>query len=238
MSHSLHHKTTDRPTHTVEDYLMTMSVMERDYGEIIAARLAEMLNVTPATVAMTLKRMERDSWITGKGRKGICLTDTGRAAAHSVIRRHMLTEWLLVKLLKVPIAQTHDEAHGIEHAISPQLEERLREVLGDPKVCPHGNPFPGCEQYTSQWKPLTDLTAGQAVVIRRIHEFAEDNHELLNFLVENGIAPGAQAKIIETLPFNQTLSIRLDEKLVTLGFPAARFIFVEPQENAPTGQQQ
>jgi DtxR family Mn-dependent transcriptional regulator len=232
MSHSIHSKQTDRPTHTVEDYLMTMHVMERDYGEIVAARLAEMLNVTPATVAMTLKRMARDNWITGKGRKGIHLTDTGRSAAHSVIRRHMLTEWLLVKLLKVPIAQTHDEAHGIEHAISPQLEERLREVLGNPKVCPHGNPFPGCEDFTSEWQPLTDLTAGQMVVIRRIHEFAEDNHELLSFLAENGIAPGATAEIVQVLPFNQTLTIRLDGKLVTLGFPTARFIFTEKHEQA------
>ena len=47
---------------------MTMQVMESDYGEIIAVRLAEMLNVAPATVAMTLKRMERDNWIIGTGR--------------------------------------------------------------------------------------------------------------------------------------------------------------------------
>ena len=227
MSPSIHNKAANRPTPTVEDYLMTMHVMERDYGEIVAARLAEMLYVTPATVAMTLKRMERDNWITGKGRKGVHLTETGRTAAHSVIRRHMLTEWLLVKLLKVPIALTHDEAHGIEHAISPQLEERLREVLGDPKVCPHGNPFPGCEDYTSQWTPLTDLPTGEVVVIRRIHEFAEDNHELLVFLSENGIAPGAIVQIVDILPFNQTLTIRLEKKQVTLGFQAARFIFAE-----------
>jgi len=227
MPHNPHTKPADRPSHTVEDYLMTMHVMERDFGEIVAARLAEMLNVSPATVAMTFKRMERDNWITGKGRKSIHLTETGRAAAYSVIRRHMLTEWLLVKLLKVPIAQTHDEAHGIEHAISPQLEARLREVLDDPKVCPHGNPFPGCEQYTRGWTPLTELSVGQTVVIRRIHEFAEDNQPLMTFLAENGIGPGAKVEIVENLPFNQTLTIRLDGKPVTLGFPAARYIYAE-----------
>ena len=227
MPPSSHTRPTDRPSHTIEDYLMTMFVMERDSGEIVAARLAEMLNVSPATVAMTFKRMERDNWITGKGRKSIQLTETGREAAYSVVRRHMLTEWLLVKLLKVPIAQTHDEAHGIEHAISPQLEARLRDVLDDPKVCPHGNPFPGCEEYTSGWIPLTDLAVGQTVVIRRIHEFAEANHPLLVFLAANGITPGAVVEIAEILPFNQTLSIRLDGKSVTLGFSAARFIFAE-----------
>ena len=216
-----------RPTHTVENYLMTMYALERDHGEIIAARLAEMLNVAPATVTMTFKRMARDQWITGKGHGGVHLTETGREAASSVIRRHMLVEWLLVRILKIPVDQTHDEAHNLEHAISPQLEQRLQEILGNPRVCPHGNPFPGYEHVVSKWVPLTVVTVGQTVTVRRIHEFAEDNHELLEFLTENGLTPGAKATLTEILPFNQTLTLRVDRKTVTLGFPAARLVFVE-----------
>lgn len=219
-----------RPTHTIEDYLMMMQVMERDNGVIIAARLAEMLSVTPATVAMTLKRMERDNWITGTGRKAVHLTETGRAAAHSVIRRHMLTEWLLVSILKVPLSETHNEAHQIEHAISAQLEERLCEILGNPQVCPHGNPFPGCEQVTSLWLPLIELPAGQPAIVRRIHEFVEENPELLGYLIKNGVVPGVEIRVVETLPFNQTITITVAEKPVTLGFSAARLIFAEKLE--------
>jgi DtxR family Mn-dependent transcriptional regulator len=227
MPHHTPVKSQTRPTYTVEDYLMTMHVMERDYGEIIAARLAEMLDVAPATVAMTLKRMERDNWITGTGHKAVHLTETGRAAAFSVTRRHMLTEWLLVSILKVPLLLIHAEAHGIEHAISPQLEERMRAILGDPQVCPHGNPFPGFEQVTSQWIPLTEIPVETPVIIRRIHEFAEDNPELLNYLIENDILPGSHALVLNILPFNQTVTIQVGARPVTLGFPAARFIFAE-----------
>ena len=216
-----------RPTYTVEDYLMTMYVMERDYGKIVAARLAEMMNVTPATVAMTLKRMERDKWITGKRRKEIHLTETGRAAAHSVMRRHMLTEWLLVSIFKIPLFEIHDEAHNIEHAISPKLEERMREILGDHKVCPHGNPFPGHEDLTEGWIVLPEIPAGETVTIRRIHEFAENRRDLLDYLGKNGIVPGAQAHLVEILPFNQTLTLKVADKEVTLGFSAARYIFAE-----------
>lgn len=216
-----------RPTHTIEDYLMTMHVMERDHGEIVAARLAEMMNVAPATVTMTLKRMERDHWISGKSRKEIHLTDTGREAAHSVIRRHMLTEWLLVKVFKMPLAETHDEAHNIEHAISPQLEERMREILEDPKLCPHGNPFPGQEALTKDWIPLTQISPDQEFTIRRIHEFAEDNQELLIFLSKHKVEPGMQAQLVETLPFNQTLTVEINREKVTLGYPAAEHVFVE-----------
>ncbi len=215
-----------RPTHTIEDYLMTMYVMERDHGEIIAARLAEMMDVSAATVAMTFKRMERDNWISGKGH-GVHLTVTGNEAASSVIRRHMLTEWLLVRILKVPMSQTHNEAHNIEHAISPNLEERMRDILGDPKVCPHGNPFPGCEGVVSGWIALTDLPLNEGIVLRRVHEQIEDNHELLNYLIERNVLPGRRAQVVESLPFNQTLTLHVEGKNVTLGFSAARLIFAE-----------
>lgn len=217
-----------RPTPTVEDYLLNMFVMERDHGEIVAARLAELLGVAPATVTMTLKRMQRDNWITGKsGGSGIHLTASGRAAADSVIRRHMLTEWLLVKILKVPYAQIHAEAHNIEHAISPQIEERLIDILGSPQVCPHGNPFPGCESATQAWIPLDKIAPGEPVIIRRIHEFAENKQDLLDFLIANGVLPGAQVRVTEVLPFNQTLTLDVAGLSVTLGFQVARFIFVE-----------
>lgn len=216
-----------RPTPTIEDYLMTMYALERDHGEIVAARLAEMLNVAPATVAMTFKRMARDKWISGKGHGGVHLTETGKEAASSVIRRHMLVEWMLVRLLKIPVDQTHDEAHNLEHAISPSLEERLRETLGDPHVCPHGNPFPGYESVVKDLVPLTELPAGELVTVRRIHEFAEDNHDLLRFLIENGLTPGAKVKVTEVLLFNHTLTLSVDHKTVTLGLAAAGLIFVQ-----------
>ncbi|MBW1856369.1 MAG: hypothetical protein JRJ00_17195 [Deltaproteobacteria bacterium] len=73
-----------RPTPTIEDYLAVMYVMIRDDEKIIAARLAETLEVAPPTVAVTLKRMERDGWIFNRGRKGIFLTDAGLdPAAHA-----------------------------------------------------------------------------------------------------------------------------------------------------------
>jgi len=63
--------TENRPTPTIEDYLAIIYVMERDEEEVIAARLAESLEVAPPTVTMTLKRMERDGWIAVDPDKGI-----------------------------------------------------------------------------------------------------------------------------------------------------------------------
>ena len=224
---SLHLPIENRPTPTIEDYLAIMYVMERDQEEIIAARLAESLGVAPPTVTVTLKRMERDGWIEIKGHKNIQLTQAGCAAASSVIRRHMLTEWMLARMLKIPWSHIHSEAHQIEHTISEEIETQMRESLDDPQVCPHGNPLPGFEHVAAQWIALTETTPGERVIIKRIHETAENNAELMSFLETNGIVPGIKAKIREVLPFYQTITLALGERQVILGYPIAQYIFVE-----------
>lgn len=220
-------KTSQRPTHTIEDYLMFMYVMERDDGEVVSARLAELLDVTPATVAMTVKRMERDQWLINRGRGDISLTAAGREAARSVLRRHMLVECLLVDLLGLPIHKTHQEAHAIEHAISLTLEERLSEVLGNPHLCPHGNPFPGYEHLAAGWKRLTELDQGQRVIIRRIHTFAEQKPAVIEFFAEKEISPGVIAEVTDISDINQTVELLIHESRVTLGFQVAQYIYAE-----------
>jgi len=216
-----------RPTPTIEDYLAVMFVMERDGEEVIAARLAETLEVAPPTVTVTLKRMERDGWIEAPSPKRIRLTEAGCEAARSVIRRHILTEWMLARMLKIPWSRIHAEADQMEHAISDEMEAQMRVNLDDPQVCPHGNPLPGHEHVAAKWIPLTGVLPGQKIIIRRIHETAEDNAELLRFLETNGIVPGAPAKVVEVLSFNQTVKLKMGKKTATLGFPAARYIFIE-----------
>ena len=216
-----------RPTPTIEDYLAILYVMERDGDEIVAARLAESLEVAPPTVTVTLKRMERDGWIAIDPEKGTYLTKAGCEAASSVIRRHMLTEWMLARMLKVPWSSVHAEADQIEHSISDEIEDRMRANLDDPQTCPHGNPLPGYEHIAVHWLPLTEIVAGDKVIIRRIHETAEDDHELLQFLETNGMVPGAHAEVSDVLAFNQTISLKVGKKNVTIGFPAAKYIFVE-----------
>jgi len=217
----------NRPTPTIEDYLAVMYVMERDGEEVIAARLAETLELTPPTITMTLKRMVKDGWVEMLSPRGIRLTEAGCEAARSVIRRHMLTEWMLGRMLNVPWSRIHAEADQMEHTISDETEAQMRLSLDDPQLCPHGNPLPGYEYVAADWLPLTAIQQGDQIIIRRIHETAEDNPELLQFLEAHGIVPGAQARVTEILPFNQTISLKLGKKMVALGFPAARYIYTE-----------
>jgi DtxR family Mn-dependent transcriptional regulator len=198
--------------------------MERDSVPVVGSHLAELIGVTPPTVTNTLKRMTRDGLIT-MTKDGTHLTESGWGAAMVVMRRHMLMEWMMFKTL--PWSKLHSEAHQLEHAISAMTETALMEQLGHPQTCPHGNPLPGCEKAVSAWVPLTEIPAGETVIVRRIHELAEENAALLEYLEQHRVMPGKQAKITEILPFNQTITVEVEGQPVTLGNAAARYIFVE-----------
>ncbi len=210
---------------TIEDYLQAIFVLERDGEPVNGVRLADLLGVTPPTVTNTLKRMARDGLITVDSSHIPHLTGTGREAASSVLRKHMLAECMLNRMLSW--SKLHKEAHELEHAISSEVEAALLEDLDNPEFCPHGNPFPGHEAAVSGWIPLTRAAAGTKGIIRRIHEFAEDNPAILGFLEEKGIAPGHAVTVEEVLPFNETVTIRMGEQEVSLGFAIARYIFIE-----------
>ena len=215
------------PTATIEDYLWLIFTLQRDHEEVIGARLAELLEVSPPTVTVTLKRMSRDSWVRLDDKKRIMLTPEGEEAARSVMRRHMLVEWLLAKMLNVPWSRLHEEAHKLEHYISQDVEERLMKELDAPRVCPHGNPIPGNESWVSGWVRLADVQVNTPAVIRRVHEHAESRPRLMHFLEENHMLPGKKVTVVEQLPFNQTLTVEVEGERVSLGASTARYVYVE-----------
>lgn len=228
MSQNLKPPLENRPSPTIEDYLGVLYIMERDEEPTIAARLAESLDVSAPTVTNTLKRMLRDGWITVDAQKSIHLTPAGCEAAASLIRRHMLTEWMLEKVLNVPWSQVHHEAHQIEHTLSEDLEDRLKTSMEDPQTCPHGNPLPGYEHVADHWVCLQDVREDQEVIVRRIHEAVEAHPDILKYLETEGVVPGARGTVREILPFNQTITLEIGQKQVSIGFNTARYLFVEP----------
>jgi DtxR family Mn-dependent transcriptional regulator len=216
-----------RPTPTIEDYLGIIYTLERDQEPVISARLAEWMEVSAPTVTATVKRMIRDGWVTMDPRKEISLTPRGRKAARSLLRRHMLSELLLARLLGVPWSRVHMEADEMEHTISQETMERMLDRLDDPETCPHGNPLPGHEGLLEDWMPLTAAGAGQQIIIRRIHESAEEDHQVMVFLEQHRLMPGTEAVVQEVIPFNETVSLEVQDQKVVLGYAVAKNVFVQ-----------
>ena len=209
----------DRPTATVEDYLQEIYNLLEEGKPVIGARLAERVRVSAPTASATLQRMQRDGLVVADDHKDIHLTDKGREAAESIKRRHFLAERLLVDILGLDWAAAHEEAHRIEHAVSPRVEERISAVLGNPTTCPHGNPFPGVPHPPTVL--LASLSEGDEREIDGVQEEAEEDAELMLFLQQNGMTPGATLRVVEVATYNATMTIEIDGKNIVLGVPAA-----------------
>ena len=164
-----------------EDYLKAIYSLAEDSDQVIAARVAEDIGVTPSTMFSALRRLEKEEFVRVERRKNIYLTPKGREVAEAILRRHFLTERLLTDLLGLDWVTAHQEAHHLEHAISPVVEERLSAILDNPSTCPHGNPIPikGQPSPRREWSPLNTAESGTEVIFRCITETGERDARLL-----------------------------------------------------------
>ena len=149
--------------------------------------------------------------------------------AEAILRRHFLTERLLTDLLGLDWVTAHQEAHHLEHAISPVVEERLAAILDNPSTCPHGNPIPvkGEPSPRREWSPLNTAEAGTEVIFRCITETGERDAVLLSFLYDHEVRPGTRIDILDVSPSLGTISLKVGEHEVVLGLEAAKKIHVQ-----------
>lgn len=222
-----------KPSSIIEDYLMEIYDMTRADRPVIAARLTEKMSVSAPTVWNTVHRMQRDGLVEIDSAKEITLSPVGLEAAESIKRRHLLTERLLVDILGLDWADAHEEAHLIEHTITPRVEARIMAVLGNPTTCPHGNPFPGVDPATRPTtRPLATAQAGDERTIDGINEPAEEDHDLMTFYQRNGFVPGARLKVLDVAAYNSTITVEIGGRDVTLGMPAAENLRIVVEEPA------
>lgn len=224
-----------KPSKTIEDYLQVMHYMTRDGATIIGARLAERIGVAPPTVTATLQRMIRDRLITMDAHKVVHLTDEGREQAESIVRRHALAERLLTEILGLGWSESHEEAHMVEHVISPKVEQRLMTVLGNPTTCPHGNPIPGTGARPSPHAiALSEAHQGQSVVVERIIEEAEDDLDLMNFYERSGLKPRTPLDVVDVSTAAGLITVTRDGERIAIGIPAASKLRVVDASHADT----
>ena len=218
------------PTDAAAEYLMTIRYMHAEGQPVIAARLAERLGVSAATVSEMVTRLVREGLLAVDGEtRQLNLTEAGRTAAERTFRRHALSEWLLTEVIGLGWAEADEEAHHLQHALSDRVTDRIDELLGRPPTCPHGNPIPreGRTPERPAGLRLSDAVAGSDVTILRVTEEAEEDARLLTFLQQNGVRPGHVFEVVDVASHIGTMTLRRvasdaqDGHEVTIGLVAA-----------------
>jgi DtxR family transcriptional regulator, Mn-dependent transcriptional regulator len=190
---------------------------------VISARLAAFMGVSAPAVSEMVHRLEREGLVALDGRKEVHLTKTGQALADRVVRRHRLAERMLVDLLGYEWWKTHEEAERIEHAMSPEMEERLIRVLGDPQTCPHGNPMPGAKPRPT--KSLDKVARGAVATIERIPDQFEHEPGFLQYLDTQGLRPGITIRVLDA-PQGNSLSVEVDGRQRTIRADCGQKVWV------------
>lgn len=216
------------PTATVEDYLQAIYSLEGEGDTVISARLARRMHVTPPTAWATVRRMVRDGLVELDGRKVVRLTPKGHDLAEDITRRHRLAERFLVDVMGLGWAEAHEEAHQFEHAITPRLYDKIMELAGNPKTCPHGSPIPGTGYRLSpDLQPLGSLKADDEASVVFISEELEEDQELMKYLERSKMMPGGKLRVIETSPSTGVMVVERDGQNVPLGLAVAAKIRVK-----------
>jgi DtxR family transcriptional regulator, iron-dependent repressor len=212
-----------------EDYLKSILEAESEGEQVISARLADLLQVSPPAVTMALRRLKKDGLVRVQADGQVRLTAAGRKIARKLTLRHHLIERMLSELFGMEWYKVHDEAERLEHAVSPDFEAKLLARLGRGGACPHGN-LSELESPASRRRRglvlLADADSGQTYSVSGIYE---RDRRLLEFLEARGIRPAAKVRLLER-NYDQTLTLSTSSGSVSLGRAAAERVWVIPAE--------
>lgn len=224
-------------THSVADYLEAIYFLATpvgEYGPIVtgeapvpAARVAEMLGVTPPTASEMMKRLEGEGFIERRPRKGPTLTRKGREEAERVVRNHRIIERFLTDFMGYTPAESHVHADDMGDAFTDEMVERLAVQLGHPDRCPHGWPVdPSHEQEeNAALTSLARIPAGTSATIVRL---AEHDGDLLHWFYEQGLVPGTVLSVLRVDAAAGLLTVEIGGREHALSERAAAGLFVLP----------
>jgi len=116
-------------TETAQDYLEAIADLIEQTGEARVVDLASRLGISHATVIQTIRRLQRDGFVTSEPYRAIFLTDEGRTVAEVARHRHAVTVALLKKLgVSAEVAEV--DAEGMEHHVSKETLNAFEKFVG------------------------------------------------------------------------------------------------------------
>ncbi len=198
-------------SYTEENYIKAIyKLSENGTQEVNTNAIAEVLDTKAASVTDMLRKLSGKNMVNYVKYRGVTLTEEGERIALQIIRKHRLWEVFLVEKLKFNWDEVHEVAEELEHIPSTLLTRRLDEFLGFPQFDPHGDPIPSetGEMKLKKQRLLAEMEVNDAGVVVGVN----DSQPLfLKYLNKMGISLGSRIRIIDKIPYDNSLEIVLEE---------------------------
>lgn len=215
-------------TYSEENYLKVIYHLSTSSGKGISTNaIANVMESKPSSVTDMVQKLADKELVIYKKYQGVELTDKGRFTALMIVRKHRLWEVFLVEKLNFSWDEVHDVAEQLEHIKSEKLTDKLDEFLDFPTEDPHGDPIPDRNGKIAKVdkKLLSEMAVGKKVICVGVKD---SSPPFLQYLDKQQIALGSAIEIISKEDFDMSLTLRLDNKDVTVSNKIAANLFVKP----------
>ena len=120
---------------TADQYLKAIYLAQRiEDGPASTGTLAEMLEVSPASVNEMIGKLESRELVEHEKYKGTRLTDAGLERAYHALQTYCIIERFLANVLEVDAVR--EEARTLESVIDDTVAERLDTIIDRRSECP------------------------------------------------------------------------------------------------------
>ncbi len=198
-----------------ENYLKIIYNLDKQgLKKITPTAISEALNNNPASVVDMLRKLVDKKLLQYEKSKGVKLTEKGRNVAIIVVRKHRLWEVFLLEKLGYGWEEVHEMAEQLEHVQHAELADRLDKFLGFPEYDPHGDPIPKANGETAvTYKTvLAEIPEGGSC---RVVAVKDTSPSFLQYLKKLDIGIGTKITMIEKIPFDSSVVIKLGKSSTT-----------------------
>ncbi|MBX7201741.1 MAG: metal-dependent transcriptional regulator [Bacteroidia bacterium] len=212
-----------------ENYLKTLYNLANERGEVNVNELSKHLGIKMPTVTSMMKKLSEKGLVNYESYKPLRLTKAGESAAGKIIRKHRLTEMYLVQVMGFGWDEVHQIAEQIEHIHAPAFFSRMDEMLGYPKIDPHGSPIPDREGNIEKihFSKLSECQPGDKL---RLCAVVNSTDDFLRFLSRKGISLGLVMTVEAKEAFDGSMTLKFaEEKVAVLTQLATEWLLGERQ---------
>lgn len=214
-------------THSEENYLKVIYHLSLSSAKGVTTNaIANVMESKPSSVTDMVQKLAEKELVIYKKYQGVELTDQGRFMALMIVRKHRLWEVFLVDKLNFSWDEVHDVAEQLEHIKSEKLTNKLDEFLGFPTEDPHGDPIPDKEGKIAKIEKqlLSEIPAGRRAICVGVKD---SSSTFLQYLDKQQIALGSTLEVVSKEDFDLSLTLRVDNKEVTVSNKIAGNLFVK-----------